>query len=138
WMITKCRQVRCRYQVIDPASGVRRVVPGPVPRPPPGTPPGVISPNGLVAAVLRSGPGHRPQLNLINLVTGADRALLVSQSPVVLGDGTPGLAWSPDSRWLFAATARGSVIAISPATGLARGLGVPLPPVSQLAIRASG
>jgi hypothetical protein len=49
-------------------------------------------------------------------------------------DGT--IVWSPDSRWLFAATADGSLAAISADTGGVGDLGTVLPPLSQLAIRS--
>jgi hypothetical protein len=138
WLVTRCSHGRCRYQVVDPASGARRLVSGRVAPPGVATPPGVISPDGVVAAVVRYRPGHRPLLHLINLATGADRILPISISESAgPADGTSALAWSPDSRWLFAVTADGSLIAINPGTGQASALGVALPPVAQLAIRAA-
>jgi hypothetical protein len=49
--------------------------------------------------------------------------------------GTQALAWSPDSRWLFVITARGYLAAINARTQRVEGLGVTLPPVSQIAVR---
>jgi hypothetical protein len=136
WLVTGCPGARCRYEVIDPASGARRILPGRAPGPGPATAAGVTSPDGLVAAVPGQGPDHSPVVHLINLATGADRVLSFNLShPAGLGDGGPSLAWAPDSRWLLAVTANGALIAIDPATGGTRGLGVALPPVSQLAIR---
>jgi hypothetical protein len=100
------------------------------------SPPGVISPDGLLAAVVRDGPGHRSLVHLIKLVTGADRALPASASESgAPGDGASALAWSPGTRWLFTVTANGAVIAIT-ATGQSRSCGVVLPSVTPLAIRA--
>jgi hypothetical protein len=100
------------------------------------SPPGVISPDGLLAAVVRDGPGHRSLVHLIKLVTGADRALPASASESgAPGDGASALAWSPGTRWLFTVTANGAVVAIT-ATGQSRSCGVVLPSVTPLAIRA--
>jgi len=138
WLVTRCRHGRCRYEVIDPANGARRLVPGRAGRPAT-APSGVISPNGLIAAVVRNGPGGRWSVHLINLATGAALVPRLSASNSAgLAGSTPSLAWSPDSRWLFAVTSTGSLVAIDPATGQSRGLGVALPPVSQLMIRAAG
>ncbi len=46
------------------------------------------------------------------------------------------MAWSPDSRWLFVAAADGKLLAVNARTGQAKSLGVTLPAVSQVAIRA--
>jgi len=138
WLVTRCSHARCRYQVVDPASGGRRLVPGRAAPPAAATPQGVISPDGLIAAVVRPGRGNSSLVHLINLATGAERVLPVTVSESAgPGDSTSGLAWSPDSRWLFSATANGTLIAIDPATGRSRALGVALPPVTQLAIRAA-
>ena len=45
------------------------------------------------------------------------------------------LAWSPDSRWLFVASADGRLFPVEAATGQVHDLGVPLPPIEQLAVR---
>lgn len=136
WLVTQCSRRTCRYQVIDPASGARRLVPGRAAAPAAATTPGVIAPDGLIAAIVRTGPSRRPQVHLVSLMTGTDRVLPVTVSePTFSGSGASSLAWSPDSRWLFAVTASGAVIAIDPATGQSRALGVPVPRVTQLAIR---
>jgi hypothetical protein len=74
WLVTRCSRARCRYQVVDPASGTTRLVPGRAARTAANTPPGVISPDGLIAAVVRPGRGHRSLVHLIDLVTGAERS----------------------------------------------------------------
>jgi hypothetical protein len=51
--------------------------------------------------------------------------------------GPQALAWSPDSRWLFIVTARGYLAAVNARTERVGGLGVSLPPVSQITVRNS-
>ena len=71
-------------------------------------------------------------LQLINLRTGAARRLPVTiQGP----SGSPALAWSPDSRWLFTVAANGQLRAVDVSTGLIRSLVIALPPLSLLAVR---
>jgi hypothetical protein len=135
WLVTSCPAGRCRYEVIDPVSGARRLVPGQADLPATDTQPGMISPDGRFAAIVRFGSGHPALVHLINLRTGEDRVL----SPTVSAPASAGLlAWSPDSRWLFTVTARGSLAAIDPATGLSQSLGVRLPFLTQLTVRAGG
>jgi hypothetical protein len=67
--------------------------------------------------------------------SGADQRLTVA-----LAQGGPGLqtlAWSPDSQWLLAVAAHGKLVAINADTGHIQGVGIPLPPISQIAIRGS-
>jgi hypothetical protein len=130
WLITRCSRGRCRYEVIDPANGARRLLPGTAARSV--LPSSVISPNGQVAALVVYGQGQSFTLHLINLVTGVGKPL-----PVYLAADASPLAWAPDGRWLFAATISGALLAIDPNTGRTQRLGVTLPPVSQLAIRTA-
>ena len=133
WLIAQCPSARhCAGVVVNPATGTRRVLPDEAARP--GWPPGITSPDGQYAAVLGSGPDGTAILHLINLSTGSDRRVAIALAP----QGPPGLAWSPDSRWLFAATEDGALHAIDPQTGQVRSLGVPLPPVTYLAVRSTG
>jgi hypothetical protein len=133
WLVVQCPSARhCAGVVVNPATGTRRVLPGQAAQP--GWPPGITSPDGQYAAVLGYGPDQPAILHLINLSTGSDRRVAFAPAP----QGSPGLAWSPDSRWLFAATQDGALAAIDPRTGQVRGLGVPLPPVTYLAVRSTG
>ena len=133
WLIVQCASARhCVNVVVNPATGTRRVLPGEATQP--GWPPGITSPDGRYADVLGLGRDQTAILHLINLSTGSDRQVAVVPAP----QGSPGLAWSPDSRWLFAATEDGALDAIDPQTGQVRGLGVPLPPVTYLAVRSTG
>lgn len=132
WLTVRChRRHRCSNVVIDPATGARRTLPG---RPAQaGQAPGVIAPDGSAAAIFRSAAGQ-VTLHLINLESGTDRRVLV---PAGQGSGNEQtLAWSPDSRWLFVVAAHGSLVAVNASTGQGQGIGVALPPVSQIAIRA--
>jgi hypothetical protein len=131
WLTVDCRsQHRCSYVVLDPAAGARRMLPGPAEQP--AGPLGVIAPDGSAAAVLRSVAGQLT-LRLINLASGADQRVPV---PIYQeSSGPQALAWSPDSRWLFIITARGQLAAVSARTERVEGLGVTLPPVSEIAVR---
>ena len=132
WLTVRCgTSGRCAYVVIDPASGTRRVLPGKAPGPSGEV--GVIAPDGSAAAVFQSGPGAQSRLELIGMRSGATRSL-----PIVLRGslGSPALAWSPDSRWLLTVAADGQLRAVDARTGLARSLGVALPPLTELAIRS--
>jgi hypothetical protein len=120
---------RCSYVALDPARGAQRILPGLAAQP--NGPIGVIAPDGT-AAVSRV-TGGQMTLRLINLASGADQQIAVplyQQS-----SGTQPLAWSPDSRWLFIITARGYLAAVYARTQRVEGLGVTLPPVSQIAVR---
>ena len=93
---------------------------------------GVISPNGVTAAVFNTGPTGTVTLSLISLRSGRRQPIDVDLNPRQL-NGT--IVWSPDSRWLFAATANGGLAAINADTARVSNLGIPLPPLSQLTIR---
>ncbi len=132
WLMANCTRKRCTAVTVDPYSGARRVLPGLVPYAELGQP-GVISPDGTTAAVFGID-GNQITLHLISLVTGAQEQLAVPLSNASASGQT--LAWSPDSRWLFVVAAHGRLVAVRASTGLAQGLGVTLPPVSQIAIQA--
>jgi len=131
WLMASCRRQRCTAAVVSPATGARRPLPGRIPDAELGQP-GVISPDGRLAAVFAVD-GNQVTLQLISLVTGAQGQVRVPLS-VASTDGQT-LAWSPDSRWLFVVAAHGRLTAVSPGTGVARTLGVALPPVSQIAVQ---
>jgi len=133
WLIVDCHAGhRCSNVVVDQAAGARHTLPGPSAEPPPGVAPGVIAPDGSAAAILRVS-GHRVTLHLLNLVSGADQQISVSLDEESAAGQT--LAWSPDSRWLFVVAARGEVAAVNARTRHVEGLGVELPPLSQIAVR---
>lgn len=132
WLTVACRRRRhCLDVVIDSVTGARRVLAGP--RLSTIAPAGAISPDGSTAALFRVRAGGQTTVHLLSLASGTDHAIPVhlDQESFDLG----AVAWSPDSQWLFVVTADGRIAAVSARTGRVRGLGVALPPVSQLAVR---
>lgn len=132
WLVTDCpSKSGCHNVVVNPATGARRVLPGPaadnvfIP--------GAIAPDGSAAAVVRM-TGERLTLHLIDLISGVDRTLDV---PLANTSYDGAIAWSPDSRWLFAAAANGWLAVIDPISGNTRSLGIDLPPIIQVAVRSS-
>jgi hypothetical protein len=134
WLVLACHHKHCTNTVINPATGSHRAVPGPAIRNSAWSwpPLGVVSPNGLTAAVLSTKNPSRLLLQFMNLQSGAVTPVNVPMDPSVPNDC---LAWSPDSKWLFVATAQGKLLAVNVATLHAQSLGVPLPSVVQVAIR---
>jgi hypothetical protein len=137
WLAMSCRHRRqCRNVVVDPSGGALRILrtlPGPA-VPAKIWPPGVISPDGSTAAVFLLGGMSRISLHLINLSTGADRPVAM---PAGLLPAEQTLAWSPDGRWLFAVAAQGQLLAIDARTFRVVHLGVSLPYLTQIAVRAA-
>lgn len=136
WLTVICRPSPggCHYQVIDSADGARRPLPGMVRSSPFSSnwpPAGVIAPDGTVAAVPEAGQGGSTTVHLVSLSTGSSTDLGVRTD----GTGYQTMAWSPDSRWLFVATASGKLVAVDARSGRARSLGVKLPAIDQVAIR---
>lgn len=136
WLSVVCDATyqSCRNEVIDPADGAQRELPGAalpgfgyLPWPPLG----VISPDGRIAAVPVTNNNAEYVLDLISLQTGATKTLPVTlaQQPAVQS-----LAWSPDGRWLFVTTARGKLIAIDARTLRIASLRVALPYLTQVAV----
>jgi hypothetical protein len=148
WLVLTCNADygRCRTEVVDSVTGARRVLPGPAlpdeffsawP------PPGVISPDGMTAAVPEPGRGGRTTVHLINLRTGANRDVGVSLGkvgaggvPAALDSSYQSMVWSPDGHWLFVAATGGRLVAVNAQSGAVQGLGVALPAVTQVAILA--
>jgi hypothetical protein len=143
WLIVACDPIlrRCRGEVIDPVTGARRVLPGPS-LSSPGQPSvgyvawppmGVISPDGSIAAVpLMLGSATAMTVHLISLRSGADTPVAVQLAGAAASQS---LAWSPDSKWLFAAAAGGRLLAVDARTGQVRSLGLSLPYVTQVAVQ---
>lgn len=135
WLGLDCASGGCRDVVYDPLTGRQRSLAGaPVhlltwPWP---AYPGSVAPDGSVAALLAGTSRGAVALVEINLGTGAVRRL-----PLAVSQATSSatMAWSPDSAWLFVITARGTLAAVSVRTGQVRPLSVPLPALSQLALR---
>ena len=134
WLGFACRGLRCWNVVIDAVTGAQHVLLRGGPVVPVFAWPslGATSPDGRFAAVPSEG-GMSPVLRLVNLGTGANVPVRLPLAP---SPENQDMAWSPDSRWLFVATGDGKLVAVNAATGKVTGLGVPLPAVSQVAVRA--
>lgn len=137
WLAMSCPHRRhCRNVVVDPSGGALRILrtlTGPA-VPAKIWPPGVVAPDGSTAAVFLLGGMSRVSLHLINLSTGADHPV---DMPAGLVPAEQTLAWSPDGRWLFAITGQGQLLAIDARTFRAVHLGVSLPYLTQIAVRAA-
>lgn len=133
WLVVTCHSGRrCSNVVVDQASGIRHVLPGPSANPGSAPAVGVIAPDGSTAAVLRVN-DSRVTLHLLNLMSGADQQVRVSLDQGSVGGQT--LAWSPDSRWLFVVAANGELAAIDVRTSHVRALGTQLPAIGQIGLR---
>lgn len=126
------RQSRCQNVIVDPRDG-RRSVLGREVDSDTGEPIGTIAADGRFAAVPNPISDGGGTVRLVNLATGAAHTLRIPLPDQ--DDFDTGLAFSPDSRWLFVATANGKIDVVRTSTGRIRSLGVALPRVSQLAIR---
>jgi hypothetical protein len=135
WLGFACRGLRCWNVVIDAVTGAQHVLPRAGPVVPVFAWPslGATSPDGRFAAMPSEG-GMSPVLRLVNLGTGASVPVRLPLAP---SPENQDMAWSPDSRWLFVATGGGKLVAVKAATGKVTGLGVSLPAVSQVAVRAA-
>jgi hypothetical protein len=138
WLTAECTgQARCRPVVIDRSTGVRHPLSTRISGTAQSTV-GVISPDGSTAAVLAG--SAQARIEIIDLATGAAHALplRIDLSGLDLGWTWESMAWSPDSRWLFAAVG-GDLYAVSQRTGqitnLSHALGPALPQLSQLSMR---
>jgi hypothetical protein len=146
WLVVTCHPPyrHCRNDVVNIASGARRVLPGPAA----GFPfeyswpaPGVIAPDGSTAAVPESG-RNGLTVHLVNLRSGVNRDLKIvigvpgSDLPLATDLNDQSMVWSPDSHWLFVVAAGGKLVAVDASTGRAERLAATLPAVAQLAIRS--
>jgi hypothetical protein len=138
WLTADCNaHARCRPIAVDRSTGVRHPLSTRIDGTVQSTI-GVISPDGATAAVLVGSPQAR--IEIIDLATGAAHALppRIDLSEVDMGWTWESMAWSPDSRWLFA-TADGDLYAVNQHTAqiinLSHALGPALPQLSQLSMR---
>ena len=138
WLAVTCpgHRQHCHTVVVDNATGAQRTLPGPALPHTPLTPwpPGIIAPDGAAAAVLELGRDSQLSVHLLDLRSGANRLLSL---PISENGASETMAWSPDSRWLFVVTDTGAVRAVNASTDQQASLGVRLPFISQIAVRAA-
>ncbi len=124
-------ETRCFTVLLGLTDGSRRVVG-------PGLSPtetiGQVSPDGRWAGIVVQSPGGRSRLEIVDLRSGRVAPVALASGPAV---GTGGLVWSPDSRLLFALDLRGGLHVVDPPRASVRSLGLRLPALSELAIRAA-
>lgn len=120
WLIHPCSgDADCDDVYVDRANGSQHTVHVHIQS----NQPGVISPDASHAAVVASNIDNdgRNDLHLVDLATGADRIVDLPAGSMFKGPSRgAAMAWSPDSRWLFAAAAH--ILAVDMATGHARTL----------------
>jgi hypothetical protein len=132
WLTLECdASHRCRPYAVDRATGARRAVPAALTA---DVPRGVVAPNGRTAAMFRFRRDGTAVPYLLDLASGAGRALGVS----IDQPGEDSLVWSPDSRWLLTTATTGMITAVDPVTALTTQLGVTLTTPTQLALRPGG
>jgi hypothetical protein len=129
WLAVECDdRNRCALVLVDRHGG-RRMVPGVAD---PRVPAGVLAPDGRTAAVYVTGTQATLTLTLLDLGSGRRRRVAMA---VGGGQGVSCLAWSPDSRWLFAVDASARVLVVDARTAGAHLLVPDLPSVLQIALR---
>ena len=69
---------------------------------------------------------------MLDLASGSLYRLDLQLGPSGPPDNT---VWSPDSRWVFTIDVNGTLLAVDPHTARVRDLGIPLPQITQLALR---
>ncbi len=140
WLVIGCNAAyqRCRNEVMNPATGAWRVLPG---RPLAGPyglynqqlpPLGVVSPDGSTAAVPVPGKYGNVMVRLVDLRSGASHPIPVQLAAVPSNES---MVWSPDGNWLFVVGSGGRLLAVNAHSRQVQGLGVTLPYVTQVAIR---
>lgn len=136
WLVAECVQPRhCRQVLIDRVTGQRRLLGPESANGGYRAPWGQIAPDGRTAAIFDVGSDGHNTVELVDLHTGSISPTGLHLYETV-NDGTIG--WSPDGRWLFAIDLNGNLTVLDQATRQVRSLPGPLPPLTQLAIRADG
>lgn len=133
WLTRDCdAQYRCVNTVVDRATGSRRTLRAAVNE---SGVSGTIAPDGSYAAVFTVDGSGQPSLGVLNLTTGHTIALDIPFDPQYsFSSGV--CAWSPDSRWLFAAGAEGRLKVFDRHTMRLKDLGISYP-VNQVAFRSA-
>ncbi|MFE9206312.1 hypothetical protein [Micromonospora sp. NPDC007230] len=132
WLARECdERLRCAAVLIEQRTGARRAVPLRLPENEVSR--GLISPDGTRTAIWVSSPGALPRVHLLDLRSGGTVPVELA---VDAGFFPQAMVWSPDSRWLFVADTVGQLHAVEVASARLRELGVVLPQLDQLAMRA--
>ena len=135
YLVRECATAKkCQTSVVDRTTGKRRTLAKSIV--PFGGVAGLISPDGQTAAVIDIAKvgSTAGRLSLVDLSSGVEHPLATDLGTPT---GSSSMVWSPDGRWLFVVTAAGHVAVIDPDTRHVRGLGLQLPFIEQLAIRAA-
>ncbi len=135
YLVSECTTgTKCVTSVVDRTTNKRRILAKSIAAG--GGATGLISPDGQTAAVIDVAKlGSPAGLSLVNLLSGVELS-----APANVGTpmrDSSSMVWSPDSRWLFVANQAGRVAALDPSTGQVENLGLRLPRIEQLAIRAA-
>ncbi len=136
YLVSECDAAgKCRTSVLDRSTGTRKVLASSITTPYQGTA-GLISPDGKTAAVIDiAGVGSSAvRLSLVDLSSGVEHPL---GADVGLPIRDNSMVWAPDSRRLFVATDTGRIAVVDRNTGQVGDLGLSLPLIEQLAIRAA-
>ncbi len=135
YLVSECDAAgKCRTSVLDRNTGTRKVLSSSIIPYLGGA--GLISPDGKTAAVIDLAfvGSSAVRLSLVDLSSGVEH-------PLGADVGTPirqsSMVWAPDSRRLFVATDTGRVAVVDRTTGQVGDLGLRLPFLEQLAIRAA-
>ena len=129
WLVLECDEVhRCHPVLVGRLDGSRRAVNATIEQ----LGHGVISPDGSTAAMLTQNPDGGLVVYLLDLASGRRRNLGL---PVNQESSDGSFLFAPDGRWLFAIKPDGTLAVANCRTGAVDALNVPLPPLSQLAIR---
>ena len=136
WLTAECDdRALCTITAIDRSSGAHLSLGQPTSDV--NAPIGAISPDGRQAAVFHADATGQLSLALVDLRTGArfPLAVPISNNQVYAGSV---LAWSPDSKWLFVLDQSGTVRAVNAQSRSEQDLGITLPILNQLTLRATG
>jgi len=135
YLVSECDAAgKCRTSVLGRNTGTRKALAAPITGDQGAA--GLISPDGKTAAVVdvAHAGSSAVRLLLVDLSSGAEHPLGADVGTPIRQDS---MVWAPDSRRLFVATDTGKVAVVDRRTGQVGDLGLRLPFIAQLAIRAA-
>lgn len=131
WLVEECDDIgECSNILVDKATWTRQVI-GPTTSPVTYAP-GAVSPDGSHAVLLRASVGGGLRMQMLDVADGATHT--IADVPD-FAFGQQVVTFSPDGRWLFAASDSGGLEVYDAVTLRRVPLGVSLPPIDQIAIR---